>query len=74
MEIIMRGEIVETLQPGDRCDFTGCLIVVPDVAQFSTGNTGAQTDGAKKKSDGYETEGVRGLKSLGVRDLTYKIG
>ncbi|XP_075245928.1 DNA replication licensing factor MCM6-like [Convolutriloba macropyga] len=73
MEIIMRGEIVETLQPGDRCDFTGCLIVVPDVAQFSTGNTGAQTDGAKKKSDGYETEGVRGLKSLGVRDLTYKI-
>ncbi len=70
----MRGEIVETLQPGDRCDFTGCLIVVPDVAQFSSGQQATQSsDTAKKGRDGYETEGVRGLKALGVRDLTYRL-
>lgn len=31
----MRGECVELAQPGDRCDFTGMLIVVPDVSQLS---------------------------------------
>ncbi len=36
VEIILRGECVETAQPGDRCNFIGTLIVVPDVAQLST--------------------------------------
>ena len=35
VEIILRAEAVETAQAGDRCDFTGTLIVVPDVAQLS---------------------------------------
>ncbi len=35
VEVILRGESVEMAQPGDRCDFTGCLIVVPDVAQIA---------------------------------------
>ena len=75
MEIVLRGEIVESLQPGDRCDFTGCMIVVPDVSQFSSAAAGAHSsDVPKRGTDGYETEGVRGLKTLGVRDLTYKTG
>lgn len=36
MEIILRAEAVEQAQAGDKCDFTGTLIVVPDVAQLST--------------------------------------
>lgn len=36
MEVILRAEAVEQAQAGDKCDFTGTLIVVPDVAQLST--------------------------------------
>lgn len=36
VEVIIRGEAVETAQPGDHCDFIGTLIVVPDVAMLST--------------------------------------
>lgn len=35
-DVVVRGEIVEKVQPGDRCDITGTLIVVPDVSQLST--------------------------------------
>lgn len=36
LDIILRAEAVETAQAGDRCDFTGTLIVVPDVSQLRT--------------------------------------
>ena len=39
VEIILRAEAVEQAQAGDKCDFTGTLIVVPDVAQLSTPGT-----------------------------------
>ena len=35
VEIILRAEAVETAQAGDKCDFTGTLIVVPDVGTMS---------------------------------------
>lgn len=31
----MRAECVELAQAGDRCDFTGTLIVVPDVGALN---------------------------------------
>lgn len=33
----------------------------------------AETSTRLKGAEGYETEGVRGLKALGVRDLTYRL-
>lgn len=33
----------------------------------------SETSARLKGNEGYETEGVRGLKALGVRDLTYKM-
>lgn len=36
MEVILRAEAVESAQAGDKCDFIGSLIVVPDVSQLST--------------------------------------
>lgn len=39
LDVILRGELVETIQPGDRCDFVGALIVIPDVAQLSAPGT-----------------------------------
>lgn len=73
LEIILRAEAVESCQAGDRCDFTGCLIVVPDVAQLSTPGVRAETSSRVGGGEGYENEGVRGLRALGVRDLSYRL-
>ncbi|XP_014781505.1 zygotic DNA replication licensing factor mcm6 [Octopus bimaculoides] len=73
LEVIMRAEAVEMAQAGDKCDFTGTLIVVPDVSQITVPGARAETSTRMKGNEGYETEGVRGLKALGVRDLTYKL-
>ena len=53
-----------------RCDFTGTLIVVPDVGALNLPGAQAETSNRHK---GEQSEGMRGLKSLGVRDLHYKM-
>lgn len=35
LEVILRAEAVEAAQAGDRCDFTGTLIVEPDVSALA---------------------------------------
>ncbi|XP_050539443.1 DNA replication licensing factor Mcm6 [Daktulosphaira vitifoliae] len=71
LEIILRNENVETVQAGDRYDFTGTLIVVPDVSVMSTPSARAESASGQKKADA--NEGVKGLKCLGIRDLNYKL-
>ncbi|XP_015272600.1 PREDICTED: DNA replication licensing factor MCM6 [Gekko japonicus] len=73
VEVVLRAEAVESAQAGDKCDFTGSLIVVPDVAQLSTPGVRAETGSRVSGKEGYETEGIRGLRALGVRDLSYKL-
>ncbi|XP_053143279.1 DNA replication licensing factor MCM6 [Hemicordylus capensis] len=73
VEVILRAEAVESAQAGDKCDFTGSLIVVPDVAQLSTPGVRAETGSRVAGKEGYETEGIRGLRALGVRELSYKL-
>ncbi|XP_013418015.1 zygotic DNA replication licensing factor mcm6-B [Lingula anatina] len=73
VEIILRAEAVETAQAGDKCDFIGTLIVVPDVAQISQPGARAETGSRVHGNKGFESEGVRGLKALGVRDLSYRL-
>lgn len=73
VEIILRAEIVETVQAGDRYDFTGTLIVVPDVGSIALPGAKAETGSRHKGGDGAAAQGVRGLKSLGVRDLNYRM-
>jgi len=70
VDIILRAEAVETAQPGDRCEFVGTLIVVPDVGAINLPGAQAETSNRHK---GEQAEGVRGLKSLGVRDLHYRM-
>jgi len=72
VEIILRAEAVETAQAGDKCDFTGTLIVVPDVSSINMPGARAETRG-RDRGMTSGAEGVRGLKSLGVRDLTYRL-
>ena len=75
MDVIVRGEMVERAKAGDKCNFVGTLIVVPDVAAFRTPGTSveSQRDTSTRTREGFGNEGVTGLKSLGVRDLTYRM-
>ncbi|XP_035027429.1 DNA replication licensing factor MCM6 [Hippoglossus stenolepis] len=74
LEIVLRAEAVETAQAGDRCDLTGTLIVVPDVSQLST--PGVRSESSNRVAGGpqnSESEGLKGLKALGVRELSYRL-
>ncbi|ETN40397.1 uncharacterized protein HMPREF1541_04674 [Cyphellophora europaea CBS 101466] len=75
IDVILRGEQVERTKPGEKCVFTGTLIVVPDVSQL--GVPGVRPE-ASKDNRGFRGadeggSGVSGLKALGVRDLTYRM-
>ena len=74
LDVILRGEIVERAKAGEKCIFTGALIVVPDVSQL--GLPGVRPEAVRDNRNaarGSEQTGVTGLKSLGVRDLTYRL-
>jgi DNA replication licensing factor MCM6 len=84
IDIILRNEGVEKAKAGDKCLFTGNLIVIPDVYQMFSNNVEAvleqPNEEQKKKTDNKSTnsnwtpnEGITGLKVLGVRDLNYKL-
>ena len=76
MDVILRGEMVDRAKAGEKCIFTGCLIVVPDVSQFRVPGVRPQatrdTSNAPRGSD-VGGSGVGGLRALGVRDLTYRL-
>ncbi|CAE8736100.1 unnamed protein product, partial [Polarella glacialis] len=77
MDVIVRDEQTERCKPGDKIMVTGSLIVVPDVPTLM--NPGELKSSVRRslntRSDSSygSGEGVRGLKSLGNRDLTYKL-
>lgn len=71
VEIVLRSEIVEMVQAGDRYDFTGTLIVVPDVGALTLPSAKAEMGPRNRNNE--QREGVTGLKALGVRELTYKM-
>ncbi|XP_045506750.1 DNA replication licensing factor Mcm6 [Colias croceus] len=72
LEIILRAEAVESVQAGDRYDFTGTLIVVPDVGSLSMPGAKAELTTRTKLANEGQMEGIKGLKALGVRELHYK--
>ncbi|KXS11015.1 MCM-domain-containing protein [Gonapodya prolifera JEL478] len=74
LEVILRNEVVDRCKPGDKILFTGMAIAVPDVSQIG-GVAGGKTIQRKSEPRNREFggEGVTGLRSLGVRDLSYKM-
>uniref|UniRef100_A0AC34RLL0 DNA replication licensing factor MCM6 n=1 Tax=Panagrolaimus sp. JU765 TaxID=591449 RepID=A0AC34RLL0_9BILA len=72
VDVILRGETVEKVQPGDHCDFTGMLITIPDVSVLSAPGQRADAKNRQKGQKG-DAGGLQGLKSLGVRELNYKL-
>ena len=75
MDVILRGEQVERTKPGEKCIFTGTLIVVPDVSQMGIPGVRPEASRDNRNFRGGDAGGggVSGLKSLGVRDLTYRM-
>lgn len=73
LDVVLRSEIVERAKAGDKCIFTGSFIVVPDVSQLSLPGVNAQMqrEASGRAAEGL-SQGVTGLRQLGVRDLTYK--
>lgn len=78
LDVILRGELVERAKAGDKCVFIGTFVVVPDVSQMGLpGGNNAEMmrearRGAANAGGAIGQTGVTGLKSLGVRDLSYK--
>lgn len=76
MDVVLRGEIVDRAKAGEKCIFTGALIVVPDVSQLGLPGvrpTAVRDDRNAPRSGDVGGTGVTGLKALGVRDLTYRL-
>ncbi|KAI3553801.1 MCM2/3/5 family protein [Colletotrichum abscissum] len=75
MDVILRGEIVDRAKAGEKCIFTGALIVVPDVSQMGLPGLRPSTIRDDNRAAGTDAggSGVTGLKALGVRDLTYRM-
>lgn len=77
MDIIVRDECCERCKPGDKVQITGCLIVVPDVPSMMNPSQLKMRDrralGTRKDPSYSAVEGIRGLRGLGNRDLTYKL-
>lgn len=70
VDVILRHAAVEKAQAGDKCTFTGTLVVIPDISQlFKAGVVPRSFQGGAGEK---ESEGFTGLKALGVRDLTYR--
>ncbi|WRT67336.1 uncharacterized protein IL334_004306 [Kwoniella shivajii] len=75
LDVILRSEIVERAKAGDKCTFTGTFIVVPDVSQLGLPGVNAEMmreNRGGRGDGGVASQGVTGLKALGVRDLQYK--
>ncbi|EGV60522.1 MCM-domain-containing protein [Yamadazyma tenuis ATCC 10573] len=73
LDVILRGETVEKAKPGDKCKFTGTEIVIPDISQLGFPGVKPQSIKENRNQSSELNTGITGLRSLGVRDLTYKL-
>ncbi|KAK1276112.1 Protein PROLIFERA [Acorus gramineus] len=75
LDVILRHEIVEQARAGDTVIFTGTVVVVPDVMALASPGERAETrrESHQRQNNTGGQEGVRGLRALGVRDLSYRI-
>uniref|UniRef100_A0A5B6YNW2 DNA replication licensing factor MCM6 n=1 Tax=Davidia involucrata TaxID=16924 RepID=A0A5B6YNW2_DAVIN len=74
LDIILRHDIVEQARAGDTVIFTGTVVVIPDIlALASPGERAECRREASQHKNATAGQGVRGLRALGVRDLSYRL-
>ena len=71
MEVILRHEAVEEARAGDQAVFTGTLLVVPEGAPANM--AGDRTELGTGTGKRGQSEGVSGIRLLGVRELYYRL-
>ena len=75
IDVIVRNEMVERAKAGDKCIFTGSLVVIPDGSALArSGEAPRALSRGSTPSDAATGGGggFSGLKALGVRELTYR--
>ncbi|KAK1423653.1 hypothetical protein QVD17_18959 [Tagetes erecta] len=77
LDVILRHDIVEQARAGDTVIFTGTVVVIPDILALAAPGERAECrreggQGQRPGAGGVQ-EGVKGLRALGVRDLSYKL-
>ncbi|KAI3523866.1 hypothetical protein L1887_02331 [Cichorium endivia] len=76
LDVILRHDIVEQARAGDTVIFTGTVVVIPDIFALAAPGERAEVrreGGSKRDTAGTVQEGVKGLRALGVRDLSYRL-
>lgn len=60
---------------GYRVIFTGTVVVIPDILALAAPGERAESrrESSQRKSGASIQEGVKGLRALGVRDLSYRL-
>ncbi|XLR31712.1 hypothetical protein HN51_051649 [Arachis hypogaea] len=68
LDVILRPEIVEQAR-------AGTIIVIPDLLALASPGERSKClrEGSQRKGPAVGNEGVRGLRALGVRDLSYRL-
>jgi len=74
IDVIVRDEITDMCQPGDKVLITGCLFAVPDVATIMRPQESKEVTRMEmnKKFRNSYVEGVGGIGGLGNKELCYK--
>ncbi|KAF2304615.1 hypothetical protein GH714_035382 [Hevea brasiliensis] len=75
LDVILRHDIVEQARAGDTVIFTGTVVVIPDILALASPGERAECrrEAPQRKNSAVGQEGVRGLRALGVRDLSYRL-
>jgi DNA replication licensing factor MCM6 len=72
VDVILRNDFVETAKAGDKSVFVGTLIVVPDANALSRTGEAVIAQRSSSAAGDVGNMGVRGLKAMGVREMTYR--
>ncbi|CAA0825364.1 DNA replication licensing factor MCM6 [Striga hermonthica] len=74
LDVILRHDIVEQARAGDTVVFTGTVVVLPDILALASPGERAESRRESSRKNGMAgQEGVKGLRALGVRDLSYRL-
>ncbi|KAK4398179.1 DNA replication licensing factor MCM6 [Sesamum angolense] len=74
LDVILRHDIVEQARAGDTVVFTGTVVALPDILALASPGERAECRRDSSRKNGISgQEGVKGLRALGVRDLSYRL-
>ena len=73
LDVIIRGEIVERVRPGDKVVFSGCLVVLPDLGAYQAPGEKTLLQSRGVSGNAPVGRGVTGFKATGVRELHHKL-